>query len=57
MRFGPRGQVAYRDPFDRMLAAQSILERMPLVARDPAFEQFGIQMLWRDCDERQEMGK
>jgi PIN domain nuclease of toxin-antitoxin system len=39
-------QVAHRDPFDRMLAAQSILERMPLVTGDPAFEQFGIQMLW-----------
>jgi PIN domain nuclease of toxin-antitoxin system len=39
-------QVDHRDPFDRMLAAQSTLERMPLVTRDPAFEQFGIRTLW-----------
>lgn len=28
---------AHRDPFDRMLAAQSIVEGAPLVTRDPAF--------------------
>jgi PIN domain nuclease of toxin-antitoxin system len=30
----------HRDPFDRMLAAQSELEVMPLVTRDPAFAEF-----------------
>lgn len=39
-------QVAHRDPFDRMLAAQSELERMPLVTCDPAFALFGIETLW-----------
>jgi len=38
--------VPHRDPFDRMLAAQSTLERMPLIARDPAFPLFGIETLW-----------
>jgi PIN domain nuclease of toxin-antitoxin system len=37
---------AHRDPFDRMLAAQSALEGVPLVTRDPAFDDFGIQTLW-----------
>lgn len=37
---------AHRDPFDRMLAAQSALEGLPLVTRDPAFDDFGIQTLW-----------
>lgn len=36
----------HRDPFDRMLAAQSTLEELPLVTRDPAFESFGIRVFW-----------
>lgn len=37
---------AHRDPFDRMLAAQSELESMVLVTRDPAFETFKVATLW-----------
>ena len=36
----------HRDPFDRMLAAQSRLEGIPLVTADPAFRAFGIDVLW-----------
>ena len=36
----------HRDPFDRMLAAQSELEGLLLVTRDPAFETFGTRILW-----------
>lgn len=36
----------HRDPFDRMLAAQSVIEDVPLVTRDPAFEGFGIRTVW-----------
>jgi PIN domain nuclease of toxin-antitoxin system len=39
-------EVEHRDPFDRMLAAQSDLERVRLVTRDPAFEAFGIDTIW-----------
>jgi len=39
-------KVAHRDPFDRMLAAQSEIERLPLLTCDPAFEQFGIETDW-----------
>ena len=35
-----------RDPFDRMLAAQSELEQMPLVTRDPAFTLFATRTFW-----------
>jgi len=36
----------HRDPFDRMIAAQSILERMPALTQDPALSTFGIQVVW-----------
>lgn len=34
------------DPFDRMLAAQSAIERLPLVTNDPQLAAFGIEILW-----------
>jgi PIN domain nuclease of toxin-antitoxin system len=37
---------AHRDPFDRMLAAQSALEAVPLVTRDQAFAAFDVETLW-----------
>jgi len=37
---------AHRDPFDRMLAAQSALENLPLISRDRALEAFGIRLVW-----------
>lgn len=37
---------AHRDPFDRILAAQSELEGLLLVTRDPAFVEFGTRTLW-----------
>lgn len=36
----------HRDPFDRMLAAQAIIEKMPLVTADPAFHNFDVEILW-----------
>jgi PIN domain nuclease of toxin-antitoxin system len=36
----------HRDPFDRMLAAQSLLENVPIVGRDEALADFGVQLLW-----------
>jgi PIN domain nuclease of toxin-antitoxin system len=38
--------LPHRDPFDRMLAAQSELEEAPLVTQDPAFAAFGIRTVW-----------
>lgn len=34
------------DPFDRMLAAQSQVESVPLVTADPAFRLFGTAVIW-----------
>lgn len=36
----------HRDPFDRLLAAQSLVERMPLVTNDLAFGFFGVNVIW-----------
>jgi len=38
---------SHRDPFDRLLAAQSILEAMPLVSSDVAFDSVaGVLRIW-----------
>ncbi len=39
-------EVAHADPFDRMLAAQSELEGVPLITRDPAFAAFPCETRW-----------
>jgi PIN domain nuclease of toxin-antitoxin system len=36
----------HRDPFDRMLAAQSQIEAMPLITADPVFKAFGTKVVW-----------
>ncbi|MBL9115376.1 MAG: type II toxin-antitoxin system VapC family toxin [Verrucomicrobiaceae bacterium] len=37
----------HRDPFDRLLAAQAIIEQAVLVTLDPAFESFPeVERLW-----------
>lgn len=36
----------HRDPFDRMLAAQSDLDSLVLVTRDPVFAAFGTRVAW-----------
>ncbi|MDE9367161.1 type II toxin-antitoxin system VapC family toxin [Luteipulveratus sp. YIM 133132] len=38
--------VAHRDPFDRMLAAQAELDGLALVTKDPAFGRFPVQVRW-----------
>lgn len=35
-----------RDPFDRMLIAQSQLEDLPLISIERVFDRYGIQRLW-----------
>jgi PIN domain nuclease of toxin-antitoxin system len=39
-------EADHRDPFDRLLAAQSLLEDLPLVTIDPAFRLFGCKTVW-----------
>ena len=37
---------AHRDPFDRMLAAQSLIEAIPVVSADAAFDSLGAARHW-----------
>lgn len=37
---------AHGDPFDRMLVAQAEIEGLPLVSKDRALRQFGVELLW-----------
>jgi PIN domain nuclease of toxin-antitoxin system len=36
----------HRDPFDRLLIAQSIAEDMPVATNDDAFALYGVKTLW-----------
>jgi PIN domain nuclease of toxin-antitoxin system len=36
----------HRDPFDRMLIAQSKLEKLPLVTCDPIFSEYSVTVAW-----------
>jgi len=38
--------TTHRDPFDRMLAAQAMLEGLPIVSNDEALDLFGITRVW-----------
>jgi PIN domain nuclease of toxin-antitoxin system len=46
------GQIAgalpghHRDPFDRMLVAQAMVEDLVLVSNEKAFESYGVKRLW-----------
>lgn len=36
----------HRDPFDRLLIAQSLIENMPLVGNDSQFDTYGVTRYW-----------
>lgn len=36
----------HRDPFDRLLIAQSQCDNLPILSADVAFEAYGIERLW-----------
>jgi PIN domain nuclease of toxin-antitoxin system len=38
--------VHHRDPFDRILIAQSMEENWPIITADPMFRQYPIQVIW-----------
>ena len=36
----------HRDPFDRLLVAQAMVEELTLVTCDPPFSAYGVPLLW-----------
>lgn len=36
----------HRDPFDRILIAQAMVEHMPIITRDEAIKQYEVQTYW-----------
>jgi PIN domain nuclease of toxin-antitoxin system len=38
--------VHHRDPFDRILIAQSLEEKLPIVTSDPWFDRYPVRVIW-----------
>lgn len=36
----------HRDPFDRLIAVQAKIEKLPLISADPAFDAYAITRVW-----------
>ena len=36
----------HRDPFDRLIVAQGIAERLPVVTNDPSFSKYPVKVFW-----------
>jgi PIN domain nuclease of toxin-antitoxin system len=36
----------HRDPFDRILIAQSLQENLPVITADPLFKHYPVQVIW-----------
>ncbi len=36
----------HRDPFDRMLIAQSHIEDLPIVSNEDVFDEYGVNRMW-----------
>ncbi|MBM3322247.1 type II toxin-antitoxin system VapC family toxin [candidate division WOR-3 bacterium] len=36
----------HRDPFDRLIAAQALAEKLPLVSSDSVFRRYGVRVVW-----------
>jgi PIN domain nuclease of toxin-antitoxin system len=36
----------HRDPFDRLIIAQAMVEQLPIVSADPAFDAYPVERLW-----------
>jgi PIN domain nuclease of toxin-antitoxin system len=38
--------VRHRDPFDRLLVAQAMIEELKIVSSDDVFENYGVKRVW-----------
>lgn len=38
----------HKDPFDRLIIAQAMVERVPIISRGAAFELYGVGIIWKN---------
>ena len=38
--------LLHKDPFDRILISQSVIENMPLISRDTNIKRYDVQLVW-----------
>jgi len=43
---GSLPDTGHQDPFDRVIAAQALAERLPVVSHDRAFDAYGVERCW-----------
>ena len=36
----------HKDPFDRLIIAQSLVDNLPVTSSDPAFDSYGVERIW-----------
>ena len=36
----------HKDPFDRLIIAQALVEAIPVVSADSAFPAYGVSLIW-----------
>ena len=36
----------HRDPFDRLLVAQALEEKIAIMSADPVFRRYGVKRIW-----------
>ncbi len=36
----------HRDPFDRLLVSQAILEKLPILSADPEISHYPVEIIW-----------
>lgn len=39
-------ELHHRDPFDRLIVSQAIVEKIPIISVDEKFDAYGIERIW-----------
>jgi PIN domain nuclease of toxin-antitoxin system len=39
-------ELHHGDPFDRLLVAQALEEKLPIISADPVFRKYGVKRIW-----------
>ena len=42
--------LQHRDPFDRLLVAQAIVEQLPIISADKIFDLYAVERLWEEAE-------